>query len=264
MLKKGLAVLSVVLLLGGCSNDATAEDTSETVIDALADGMLTVGMDDTFAPMGFRDENNEIVGFDMDLANAVGEKLGVEVEFQAIDWTMKESELNAGNIDCIWNGYSITDDRKEQVAFSDPYLENRQLIIVLSNSEINTKEDLAGKVVAVQKDSSALEAVSADQEFMAELDGGAPVEFDTNIDCFMDLEAGRSDAIVCDEVLARYVMKQRGAEQYRVLDDNFGEEEYGIGFRMNDTDTVDKVNAAMDELREEGTYDEIYDTWFSE
>jgi len=250
------ATLALLLVLTGCgTSNSTDKDEAGT--------KLVIGIDDTFAPMGFRDENNELVGFDIDLARAIAEKMDIEIEFQPIDWAMKETELNGKNIDLIWNGYSITEKRKEQVAFSTAYLENRQIIVVLSDSDINSKADLAGKPLAVQKESSALEAVLAEPEVAASLEGGAPVEFDTNIDCFMDLEAGRSKAIVCDEVLARYVMKQRGEEKYRVLEDNFGTEEYGIGVRKEDTELLSKLNAALDESFNDGTYDAVYETWFA-
>lgn len=246
------AALIVLFVLTGCS---TPSESNEKLI---------IGVDDTFAPMGFRDENNELVGFDIDLAKMIAEKLNVEIEFQPIDWAMKETELNGNNIDLIWNGYTITEKRKEQVNFTTPYLNNRQIIVVLADSDIASKADLSGKSLSVQKESSALEAVLKDADFAAELKDGAPIEFDTNIDCFMDLEAGRSDAIVCDEVLARYVMKQRGAEKYRVLEDNFGEEEYGIGVRKSDTELLENLNKALEEARNDGSYDALYQKWFAE
>ena len=244
----------LVLLLTGCSSAKTQDDKRDET------KTLVVGLDDTFAPMGFRDDNGELVGFDIDLANAVAEKIGYEVSFQPIDWAMKETELNSGNIDCIWNGYSITEERKTKVSFSTPYLDNAQLIITLADSEIASKADLAGKTVAVQKESSALEAVTAD-DIYASL--SQVVEFDTNIDCFMELDAQRCDAIVCDEVLARYIIKQRGEEKYNILTDDFGKEEYGIGFRLTDTDLVNSVNQALEDLKADGTYSEIYSKWFS-
>lgn len=256
------AMLGVMLLVCGCqSAEAPAQDESEALLER---GYLVVGVDDTFAPMGFRDENNELTGYDIELARAVGEKLGVEMRFQTIDWSMKETELNAGNIDLIWNGYSITESRRQQVAFSEPYLQNRQLIITLADSDIRTRSDLAGRVVAVQKESSALEAVMADEALSASLQGGAPVEFDTNIDCFMDLEAGRSDAIVVDEVLARYVMSQRGIEQYNVLDEDFGSEEYGIGMRKSDQLLQQRINEAMEQCEQDGTVAALQAKWFGE
>lgn len=251
-MKKLLLALLIVGLLAGCSTKQEGSKSTD----------LVIGMDDTFAPMGFRDEKNELAGFDVDLAKAIGEKLGVEIIFQPIDWSMKESELNAGNIDCIWNGYSITDKRKEMVNFTEPYLKNKQVIITLVESDIKSKADLSDKVVSVQKESSALEAVtneSSVKDSLKEL-----ITFDTNIDCFMDLEAKRSDAIVCDEVLARYVIKQRGAEKYIILEENFGEEEYGIGLRKDDKELLDNINKALQECKDDGTYDEVVNRWFAE
>lgn len=244
----------LVLLLTGCSSNNTQEVPND-------EKTLVVGLDDTFAPMGFRDDTGELVGFDIDLAKAVCEKIGYQVSFQPIDWAMKETELNSGNIDCIWNGYSITDERKEKVAFSTPYLDNAQLIITVAGKDLNSKADLSDKTVAVQKESSALDAVTADDIYgsLKEV-----VEFDTNIDCFMELDAQRCDAIVCDEVLARYIIKQRGEEKYTILSDDFGKEEYGIGFRLSDTDLVNSVNKALEDLKAGGTYQDIYSKWFSE
>ncbi|MBR3694346.1 MAG: transporter substrate-binding domain-containing protein, partial [Erysipelotrichales bacterium] len=148
--------------------------------------------------------------------------------------------------------------------FSDTYLENSQIIVVLKDSDIQTKADLAGRAVSLQKDSSALEAVLGEAELAATFKGGAPTEFDTNIECFMDLEATRTDAIVCDEVFARYTIKQRGEEKYRVLEDDFGNEEYGIGVRKSDTELLADLNEALREARTDGTYDAVYQTWFAE
>lgn len=259
---KWAALACLTLILGGCQKAAPAAEDRWEALEKQ--GYLTVGIDDTFAPMGFRDENNEITGYDIEMAEAVGEKLGLEFRFQTIDWSMKETELNNGNIDLIWNGYSITQTRQQQVAFSTPYLENRQLIITLADSEVQTKADLAGRSVAVQKESSALEAVMAEAELAASLKNGAPEEFDTNIDCFMNLEAGRSDAIVVDEVLARYVMNQRGASRYRVLDDNFGTEEYGIGMRKGDEKLRQKINEALAECGQDGTTAALKEKWFGQ
>ena len=149
-------------------------------------------------------------------------------------------------------------------AIAGDYLENRQMIITLADSAVSTKADLAGKTIAVQKESSALEAVSADTALTSTLKNGAPEEFDTNIDCFMDLEAGRSQAIVVDEVLARYVMKQRGQEKYKVLDENFGTEQYAVGMRKQDTTLLEKINEAMKACNEDGTTAALNAKWFGE
>lgn len=267
-----LALILVVALfsMGGCGNNDVAEENNDNELAAdsytqlVERGYVIMGLDDTFAPMGFRDEKNELVGFDVDLAKEVFARLDLEVRFQPIDWTMKETELNSGNIDLIWNGYSITDERKEKVAFTDPYLQNKQIVITMADSEINTKADLAGKVVAIQNQSSAIDAVNTEPELVASFEGGEPVLFDTNNECFMDLEAGRSDAVVADEVLARYYIKLRGAENYQVLAEDFGDEDYGIGIRKTDVQLLEAVNNTLDEMRADGKYEEIYAKWFAE
>lgn len=257
------AVLTIMTLFTACSSPSKTE-AQDTWPDLETKGYFTMGLDDTFAPMGFRDTNGNLAGFDVDLVQEVAKRIGLEVKMQPIDWSMKETELNAGNIDVIWNGYTITETRKEKVNFSIPYLNNKQIIVTLANSPVNTKADLAGLNVAVQKESSAYEAVISDAEFTAALNGSEPIQFDTNNEAFMDLEAGRTDAIVVDEVLARYYMKLRGQEKYKVLEDNFGEEEYGIGIRKSDAILLEKINAALEEMKSDGTYTQIKDKWFSE
>ena len=267
-----LSAIAISALSGCSSSDDSAESTSsaassQTEQEASADGELSyekiiVGLDDTFAPLGFRDENGELTGLDVDLANAVSEVMGIPFELQPIDWTMKETELNNGNIDLIWNGYTITDERKESVLFSQPYLNNRQVAVVMADSDINTLADLSGKVVAAQSESSAVSAMDAMPEISDTF--AKRVEFKTNNECLMDLEAGRSDAVVADEVLIRYYISQKGPENYRILDEDFGDEEYGIGARKDDTALIEAVNAALDELKENGKAAEISNKYFAE
>lgn len=245
-----VCVLSMMLL--GCGNQKVSTND------------FVVGLDDTFAPMGFKNDEGEIVGFDVDLAREVAKRLDKDVTFQNIDWDLKESELNNGSIDCIWNGYSVTEKRKEKVLFSNSYLDNKQIVITLKDSGIRRLDDLKGKVVSVQKNSSAYEAVSKNQDFVSGLKNKELVQFDTNNDCFMDLESKRSDAIVVDETLARYYMKQQSSNIYQVLDEDFGKEEYAIGFRKDDQEFVNQVNDVMDDMKEDGTFQIIKDKWFQE
>lgn len=260
-----IVVFTLILAIFSFTGCTKKEETKEDSYSKLEEKRLVVvGLDDTFAPMGFRNEKGEIVGFDVDLAKEVFKRIGFEVKFQPIDWSMKEAELSSGNIDLIWNGYSITEERKEKVAFSQAYLENKQIIITLVDSTINSKEDLKNKKVAVQNGSSALDAVNKETDLVQSFDGGEPVLFDTNNEAFMDLEAGRVDAVVGDEVLARYYMKQRGTDKYKVLQDDFGKEEYGIGMRKSDEKLVQAVNNALNDMKKDGTYDKIYKKWFGE
>ncbi|WP_294402728.1 amino acid ABC transporter substrate-binding protein [uncultured Clostridium sp.] len=263
---KKIIIAGIVTAMGitalGCGSAKNDSSTSST--STLDKEELVIGLDDTFVPMGFKDESGEIVGFDVELAKAVGEKLNKKVKFQAINWSMKETELNGGNIDLIWNGYSINDERKEKVEFSKPYLNNTQIIVTLADSSINTKGDLAGKKVGAQNQSTAVDAVEADGDIMSTFDGGNLVTFDDNNKALMDLESGRLDAIVVDEILARYYIKARGEEKYKILTDNFGDEQYGVGIRKGDTKFVEAFNKALDEVIEDGEATKISEKWFNE
>lgn len=265
-LVKRIVIAGIVTVMGitafGCGNAKNDSSTSNT--STLDKEELVIGLDDTFVPMGFKDESGEIVGFDVDLAKAVGEKLNKKVKFQAINWSMKETELNGGNIDLIWNGYSINDERKEKVEFSKPYLNNTQIIVTLADSSINTKGDLAGKKVGAQNQSTAVDAVEADGNIRSTFDGGNLVTFDDNNKALMDLESGRLDAIVVDEILARYYIKARGEEKYKILTENFGDEQYGVGIRKGDTKFVEAFNKALDEVIEDGEATKISEKWFNE
>lgn len=278
MKKRTLAILMTLFVVSaftGCAKDQGTTDQTpvQSVENKEADDNNTddtslnydkiiVGLDDTFAPMGFRDEKGELTGLDVDLATAVGEVIGIPFELQPIDWSMKETELLNGNIDLIWNGYTITPERQEKVLFSEPYLNNRQVVLVMADSDINTLADLSGKIIAVQAESSAVSAIEAKPEVSETF--GERVEFKTNNECLMDLEAGRSDAVVADEVLLRYYISQKGADNYRVLDEDFGDEEYGIGARKEDSALIKAVDAAIDELKENGKAAEISNKYFAE
>lgn len=248
------AIAGGIILTGCTTDEETGQAQGETYI---------IGLDDTFAPMGFRNDDDELVGFDIELASAVAEDIGVDFTFQSIDWAMKETELNGGNIDMIWNGYTITDERAEQVAFGTSYMENSQLIITLESSGIETKEDLAGKTVAAQQSSSAVNAIEDDpSDILEKFTNREVVQYPSNNEVFNDLLTGRSDAIVVDETMGRFYMNQNPSDEYKVLEDNFGEEEYAVGFRKEDDELRERVNQSLETLKNDGTYEEIYNTWF--
>ncbi|MGI5894979.1 MAG: transporter substrate-binding domain-containing protein [Candidatus Merdivicinus sp.] len=177
------------------SDDTSLEDLKER-------GKFIIGLDDSFPPMGFRDEENNIVGVDIELAAEVAERLGVEFEAQPINWDTKEMELENGNIDCIWNGMTVTDERKEAMFLSKPYLNNRQVVIVKESSGIETLADLEGKIVALQKGSSAEQALASSSI----ADKVTVQTYDENVTAFMDLQAGRADAFLVDEVVGNYLL----------------------------------------------------------
>lgn len=261
--KKIFVIISMMLFIAmfGCIGCSSKSTSGESTLDK---DVLIVGMDDAFAPMGFKDQDGNIVGFDVDLAKALGEKLNKEIKFQPIDWTMKETELKSENIDLIWNGYTITDERKEKVDFSVPYLKNRQVIVTLSDSSINSKSDLKGKKVGAQDQSSAVDAMEEEEELYSSFDGGKAITFEDNNQALMDLEAGRIDAVVADEILVRYYIELKGTDKYKILDEDFGEEEYGVGIRKGDTKMVEAFNEAFESMKEDGTLKEISEKWFGE
>ncbi|MEC0232908.1 amino acid ABC transporter substrate-binding protein [Paenibacillus kribbensis] len=237
----------IMIVLAGCSG---GKDSSK----------LIIGIDDKFAPMGFRDENNELTGFDIDYAKAAGEQMGKQVEFQPIDWSSKESELNSGRIDLIWNGYTITDERKQKVLFTKPYLKNSQVIVVPAASNITKLADLAGKTVGLQTLSSAADALDANP-IKSKLKQVS--EFPDNVLALTDLKTGRLDAVVIDEVVAKYYMsKEQGT--YKLLDESLAPEEYGIGVKKGNEELLTQLQSALDELHKNGKAAEISKKWFGE
>ena len=254
LVKKGLIIATIGTLaisLVGCG--------SKEKTNTMDKDTLVLGFDDTFVPMGFKGDDGKYTGFDIELAEEISKKIGKKIEYQPIDWTMKESELKNGNIDFIWNGFSITEERKKELDFTKAYLKNKQIIITLKGSDIKTKEDLNGKVVAAQDQSSAVDAIGDYKANFKEL-----VTFSTNDEALRDLEAGRCDAVVADEVLSKYYINLKGADNYKVLEDNFGEEEYAVGVRKGDQELIDAWNKAYDELVKDGTASELSKKWFGD
>lgn len=251
MRKKAIFLLFIsicMIVVAGCSSSGSKDDNS-----------IIVGIDDKFAPMGFRDEQNEIVGFDIDYARAAAEKMGKEVTFQPIDWSSKESELNSGRIDMIWNGYTITDRRKEKVLFTKPYLENSQVAITLADSPITKLDELDGKNVGLQALSSAADALAASPL----KDKVKASEFKDNVLALTDLKTKRLDAVIIDEVVARYYMsKEEGT--FKLLDESLAPEQYGIGIKKGNEELLNQLQKALDELNADGTAADISTKWLGE
>ncbi len=251
-----LGTLAAAILLVGCGKQESPQ--TQAAAKPVAITRIVVGLDDNFPPMGFRDKENKLVGFDIDLAREAAKRLGTEVEFKPIDWNAKEAELNGKRVDVLWNGLTITEQRKANIAFTTPYLENRQIVVVTAKSPIKTKADLVGKVVGLQDGSSAVEAV--------EKDGAAKSvkeikKYGDNVAALMDLSTGRLDALVVDEVVGRYYLSKKPGE-YVVLEDNFGTEEYGVGVRKDDGELLAKLQKTMDEMKKDGSAGRISTQWF--
>lgn len=251
-------ILTSILLVACGGNEETSSE--EATPDQNDEDLLVIGVDDKFAPMGFRDEDNELVGFDIDYARAAAEYMGVEVKFQPIDWKTKENELSSDRIDLIWNGYTITPEREEKVDFTKPYLENDQVVVVLEDSEIEGLEDLAGEVVGLQALSSAMDALESHPIFD---EIGEITEFADNVLALSDLKSGRVEAVVIDEVVINYYMSKE-EDTFRLLDESLAPEQYGVGVKKGNTELLEKLQAALDEMNEDGTAAEISEKWFGE
>ncbi len=269
MKKKICLLLALIMLFSvfaaGCGGQGDQGEGDNEVADTSLEliqgkGELVLGLDDSFPPMGYND-NGEIVGFDIDVAREVCAILGVELKLQPIDWNSKEMELNTGNIDCIWNGMSVSPDREEAMSLSIPYLDNHMALVVLPDSGISTVEDMAGKKLAVQTGSTAEEALDAPEgadlkAAVAEVNG-----FADNLTALMDLETGASDAVLIDDVVANYLIATSGKNMV-VLNDFLYAENYAIGFRKGDAALTEAVNDALRQLKESGKLAEIATKWF--
>ena len=252
------AAILLSLLLPACSKKAAAR--GDRSLEALRErGQLVLGLDDSFPPLGFRDEDNEIVGYDIDLARELARRLGVELVCQPIDWSAKEQELNPFHIDCIWNGFTMTAERREAMAFTKPYLANAQVVVVRSGSGITDLAGLAGKVVGVQAGSSAEEAIEQNAAFKASL--RKIVEFKENVTALNDLEIQNLDAVVMDQVVANYSIVQT-SRPYVILPESLASEEYGVAFRKTDIALRDKVQTILEEMQADGTVPAISTKWF--
>lgn len=244
-----LLITTVFSIIAGCTKPKEKEDNT-----------LVIGIDDKFAPMGFRDENNEIVGFDIDYAKAAAEKMGTKVKFQPIDWKTKESELSSGRIDLIWNGYTITDERKNKVLFTDPYLKNAQVVVTLADSPLTKLSNLEGKAVGLQSLSSAADALNANP-IKSKIK--TVTEFADNASALNDLKSGRLDAVVIDEVVIKYYMAKE-KDTFKILNESLSPEEYGVGVKKGNEVLLKKLQKALDEIKEDGTAAEISKKWFGE
>ncbi|HHX36900.1 MAG TPA: amino acid ABC transporter substrate-binding protein [Clostridiaceae bacterium] len=241
--------------------DDAATDTGADVSALLPDGVLKMGLDDSLPPMGFRDEKNEIVGFDVDLAREAAKHLGVELELVPIDWSMKQQELDAENVDCLWNGYSWTEERAAACALTRPYMENMQVLVTMAESNIQSLDDMAGKKLSLQEGSTAELALDEAAEFKDSLDEVVP--FKENVTAFKDIEAGQTDGLLIDSIMADYyIAQQDNPEDYVIVGDPLAIEDYVIAFRKDDTELRDLIEATLVEMKEDGSLGAIATEWF--
>lgn len=249
-----LILLSLVLVLPlfACGDNTSSQSTEKK--------KFTVGFDASFPPYGYRDDNGEYVGFDLDLAQEVCNRRGWELVKQPIDWDSKDMELSSKTIDCIWNGFTMSEERIDDYTWTEPYVDNSQVFVVAKDSGIETFDDLAGKTVAVQAASSALEALESDdcKDLTASFKSLEQIpEYNT---AFMNLEAKSVDAIAMDIGVAKYQIESRG-DQFVMLSEPIITEKYGIAFLKGNTELCDQVQETLYEMLDDGKFDEIAKKW---
>ena len=255
-----LCVLAVLLLVSGCkSNSAQAgaaenDGSLQKVLDA---GQLVLGLDASYPPMGFTDASGEIVGFDIDMAQEVCDRLGIRLVKQPINWDSKEDELNSGRIDCIWNGLSVTPGRAESMCLSEPYIKNELIFVVPESCRASTPRDLKGMTVGVQSGSTTQEVIEA-SELYPDI---TVVAFDDNLLLLQQLGQGGVDAAFVDSIVAFYFISS-SEERYFVLDNSLSEEECAVGFRKSDRELRDRVQELISEMKADGTLGNISRKWF--
>lgn len=255
----------VVMSLAGCTQLAS-NPTVDNWDKYQQQKSITVGFDNTFVPMGFEEKNGNYAGFDIEHAKYVSKKLGITVHFQPIDWDMKETELQNGTIDAIWNGYSATDERRVKVAFTIPYMQNTQILVVKKTSGIHSVEDMTGKVLGAQNGSSGMLDFEEHPEVLKNrVKGGDADQYQSVNEAIIDLKNDRIDALLIDRVYADYYLTTEGiADEYDTIPSGFESESFAVGVRPADKKLLEALNQAFKELYQEGIFQQISQKWFGE
>lgn len=243
----GTASAGLFDFLGGGNNNSTRV--------ANDNNTFIVGFDAEFPPYGYKN-GSEYVGFDLDLAQEVCNRNNWTLVKQPIDWDAKDAELDSGSIDCIWNGFTIN-GREKNYTWSEPYIDNKQVIVVKADSNIHSLNDLKGKIVETQKDSSALHSLQGENKSLGDSFGKLQEVADYNTG-FMDLESGACDAVAIDIGVAEYNINSRNSTtKFVILNDTISSEKYGIGFKLGNTQLRDQVQKTLDEMFADGTVAKI-------
>lgn len=261
-----ITLLISVLIISGCASGGKDKPKKDNWEDFQKDKKVVIGFDNTFVPMGFQDKSGKNVGFDIDLANSVFEKYGIKVEWQAINWDLKETELKNGNIDLIWNGYSKTKERESVVQFTNQYMINEQVVVVKKSKKIKTISELKDKVLGAQNGSSGYDTFNEKPEVLKNIvKSNDATQYESFNEALIDLENDRIDALLIDKVYANYYLKQQNKLQdFDILNAGFDSEAFAVGVRKADVTLVNKVNEAFSKLYEEGKFQEISNKWFGE
>ncbi|MFC3932310.1 amino acid ABC transporter substrate-binding protein [Streptococcus dentapri] len=259
-------LLAAVIALASCSSRSNFATQSDQWSTYTKEKTIKIGFDATFVPMGFEEKDGAYAGFDIDLATAVFKQYGIKVEWQAIDWDMKETELKNGTIDLIWNGYSMTDERKQMLRFTDPYMINQQVLVTKKSSGINTIAQMSGKTLGVQAGSSGYEAFMGEPDILKNrVKNKKAIQYSTFTQALIDLDAERIDALLIDRVYANYYLEQEGKlANYNIMPAGYEAESFAVGARKSDKTLVNKINRAFRDLYQSGEFQKISDKWFGE
>ena len=250
-------VFLAIVFAAGCGGDNSKDKSFKKIKER---GYFIVGLDDQFPPMGFRgQDSNEIIGFDIDLAKEAAKRLGVKVEFKPVAWDGIILSLDRGDIDVVWNGLTITEEREQKILFSKPYLNNRQIIMVRNDSNVKTLADLKGKVIGLQRGSSSEKALASNQSFSKSIK--EVKKYENNNLALMDLEAKRVEAVVIDEIVGRWSMASKPGV-YKVLDEDLGKELYGVGIRKTDVSFKEELDRVLDQIKNDKAGEDISKKWF--
>ena len=265
-LKFLITLIITVLIATGCASGGKEKPRKDNWNDFQTYKKVVIGFDNTFVPMGFQDKSGKNIGFDIDLANAVFEKYGIKVEWQAINWDLKETELKNGNIDLIWNGYSKTEERESVVQFTKQYMINEQVVVVKKSKKIKNISELKDKILGAQNGSSGYDTFNEKPEVLKNIvKSNDATQYESFNEALIDLENDRIDALLIDKVYANYYLKQQNKLQdFDILNAGFDSEAFAVGARKADVTLVNKVNEAFSKLYEEGKFQEISNKWFGE
>ncbi len=268
MLVCAFALCLSVAALAGCSSGG-----SDAASEASDSTEFVVGFDAEYPPYGYladadeegyvADDGQTYAGFDLDLANEVCARNGWTLKVQPIDWDSKDALLGTGEITCIWNGFTRSPDREDQYAWSEPYMDNAQVVVVKADSDVASLDDLEGKVVITQAGSAALDLLSGEGEFAdlaASFDGGAVQTIAAYTTAFMQLDAGQVDAVACDLSVAIHQMNEN-PDAYVMLDDRLTDEKYAVGFALGQEDMAQTVTDTLKAMDEEGYIEQLCDKY---
>lgn len=256
---------SLVSLLSGCGNSSKSASSQPSSWQTIKKNKkVVIGLDDSFVPMGFRQKNGQLSGYDIDLAKAVFKQYGVKVDFQTIDWSMNVTELRNQTIDLIWNGLTITDERKKALTFSEPYLVNQQVLVVKKSSGITSVKEMTGKDLGAQSGSSGAQDIDDHPSILKDrIKNNSPVLYDSFNNAFIDLNANRIQGLLIDSVYANYyIQHMANSKDYRVITSGMPNEQFAVGIKKGNYEVKNKIDSAINRLRKNGELKRINQKWF--